>query len=214
MLLQLVKKDFLIVKKYVFFMMLLAVAVPLFVAWQLPEITGVISFIYTVVFTELIICQAVSAEESKYPKATALLCSVPYTRSTIVKAKYVFFLLLFAYCWIVYTLMAVFVPGVGAIDLTVVLSVLLAGMIVYGIYLPLYFKYGAEKTRFFFMICIFIMAFGMPVIYNYLAGLQIDFSVLASIPVPIVNLIMAVLFAVALGVSVAASIRIYSKKEL
>lgn len=214
MLLQLVKKDFLIVKKYVFFMMLLAVAVPLFVAWQLPEITGVISFIYTVVFTELIICQAVSAEESKYPKAAALLCSVPYTRSTIVKAKYVFFLLLFAYCWIVYTLMAVFIPSVGAIDLTVVLSVLLAGMIVYGIYLPLYFKYGAEKTRFFFMICIFIMAFGMPVIYNYLAGLQIDFSVLASIPVPIVNLIMAVLFAVALGVSVAASIRIYSKKEL
>lgn len=214
MLLQLVKKDFLIVKKYICFMLLLAVAVPLFVAWRLPEIAGVISFIYTVVFTELIICQAVSAEESKYPKAAALLCSVPYKRSTIVKAKYVFFLLLFAYCWAVYTLMALFVPGVGAIDLTIVLSVLLVGMIVYGLYLPLYFKYGTEKTRFFFMIIIFIMAFGTPVIYNYLAYIHIDLSILASIPVTILYLIMVILFAFTLGVSMTASIKIYSKKEL
>lgn len=214
MLLQLVKKDFLIVKRYVLFMMLLAVGVPVFMAWRLPEIPGFISFIYTVVFTELIICQAVSAEESKYPKAAALLCSATYKRSAIVEAKYVFFLLLFAYCWIVYTLMALLVPGVGGIDLVVVLSVLLVGMIVYGIYLPLYFKYGAEKTKFFFMVFIFTMAFGTPMFYNYMANLQIDFSVLASIPVSILNLIMVILFAVALGVSMAASIRIYSKKEL
>lgn len=214
MLLQLVKKDFLIVKKYVFFMMLLAVAVPLFVAWRLPEISGVISFVYTVVFTELIICQAVSQEESKYPKAAALLCSIPYKRSSIVKAKYVFFLLLFFYCWAVYTLMALLVPGIDAIDLTVVLSVLMVGMIVYGIYLPLYFKYGAEKTRFFFMICIFLIAFGMPLIYKYLASLHIDFSILTSISAPIINLIMVLLFAVALSVSMTMSIRIYSKKEL
>lgn len=214
MLLQLVKKDFLIVKKYILFMMLLAVAVPLFLAWRLPEIAGVISFIYTVVFTEIIICQAVSAEESKYPKAAALLCSVPYKRSAIVQAKYVFFLLLFAYCWIVYTLMALFVPGVGAIDSTVVLSVLMVGMIAYGIYLPLYFKYGAEKTRFFFMVCIFIAAFGTPLIYNCLADLQIDFSLLATIPASVLKLIIVILFAAALGISMAASIRIYSKKEL
>lgn len=214
MLLQLVKKDFLIVKKNILFMMLLTVAVPLFVAWRLPEIAGAISFIYTVVFTELIICQAVSSEESKYPKAAALLCSVPYKRSAIVIAKYIFFLLLFAYCWIVYTLMALFVPGVGAIDLTVVLAVLLAGMIVYGIYLPLYFKYGAEKTRFFFMVCIFIMAFGLPVIYNYLSGLKIDFSIVTSIPGPVLNFAMVIMFVAALGVSMAASVRIYSKKEL
>ena len=214
MLMQLVRKDFLIVKKYVFFMMLLAVGVPLFVAWRLPEITGVISFIYTVVFTELIICQGVSQEESKFPKAAALLCSVPYKRSAIVKAKYVFFLLLYAYCWAVYTVMALLVPGIGTIDLTVVLSVLLVGMIVYGIYLPLYFKYGVEKTKFFFMICIFAIAFGMPLFYNYLTGLQIDFSILASIPVAVVNLMIVILFAVALGVSMTISIRIYSKKEL
>ncbi len=214
MLMQLVRKDFLIVKKYVFFMMLLAVAVPLFVAWKQPEITGIISFVYTVVLTELIICQGVSQEESKFPKAAALLCSVPYKRSAIVKAKYVFFLLLYAYCWAVYTVMALLVPGVGAIDLTVVLSVLLVGMILYGIYLPLYFKYGVEKTRFFFMICIFAISFGMPIFYNYFTSLHIDFSMLASIPAAVINLILLILFAVTLGVSMTISIRIYSKKEL
>lgn len=64
------------------------------------------------------------------------------------------------------------------------------------------------------MICVFVMAFGTPVIYNFLADLQIELSILTSISVPILNLIMVILFAAALAVSMAASIRIYSKKEL
>lgn len=214
MLIQLVRKDFLLVKKYVLIMMLIAVAVPLFAVWRLSDMPGAICFIYVVVFTELIICQGVSQEESKFPKAAALLCSVPYKRSSIVKAKYVFFLLLYAYCWAVYNIMVLLLPSIGAIDLTVGLSVLLVGMILYGIYLPLYFKYGVEKTKFFFMICIFAISFGMPMFYKYFTSLQIDFSILASIPVAVINLILAILFAVALGVSMTISIRIYSKKEL
>ena len=195
-------------------MMLLAIAVPLFVAWRVPEIGGVISFIYTVVFTELIICQSVSAEESKYPKSAALLCSVPYQRSTFVKAKYVFFLLLFAYCYVVYTLMALVVPGIGAIDLSIVLSVLLVGVILYGVYLPLYFKYGAEKTKFFFMICIFTISFGSPILYQYFANANIDFSMLASIPTLTKNVVLALASIIVWGVSQWVSIRIFSKKDL
>jgi len=215
MLLHLVKKDFLLVKKYVCFMMLLAIAVPLFVAWRLPAaIGGAVSFIYTVTFTELIICQSVAAEESKYPKAAALLCSTPYPRSTFVMAKYAFFLLLFAYCYIVYTLMALIVPGISAIGLTMVLSVLLFGMILYGIYLPLYFKYGAEKTRFFFMICIFAISFGVPMLYQSFANISIDFSMLASIPAAIINTGLAFASIIVWGVSQGASILIFSKKDL
>lgn len=214
MLLYLVKKDFLLVKKYVCFMMLLAIAVPLFMAWRLPSMGGVVSFIYTVVFTELIICQSISVEESKYPKAAALLCSAPYPRSTFVKAKYVFFLLLFAYCYIVYTLMAFIIPGVGRIDLTIVLSVLLLGVILYGIYLPLYFKYGAEKTKFFFMICIFATSFGIPVLFQYLANFNIDFARLASVPTAIRNVVLVLVSITAWGVSQGVSIKIFSRKDL
>lgn len=195
-------------------MMLLAVAVPLFVAWRVPTMGGVLSFIYTVVFTELIICQSVSVEEAKYPKASALLCSAPYSRSTFVKAKYVFFLLLFVYCYAVYTLMALIVPGIGMINLTIVLSVLLFGMILYGIYLPLYFKYGTEKTKFFFMICIFVISFGAPVLYPYLENVRIDFLMLASVPIAIKNIVLAFASIAVCGVSQMVSIRIFSNKDL
>jgi ABC-2 type transport system permease protein len=214
MILHLVKKDFLLVKKYICFMMLLAVAVPLFVAWRVPTMGGVISFIYTVVFTELIICQSISVEESKYPKAAALLCSAPYPRSTFVKAKYVFFLLLFAYCYVVYALMALVVPNIDAIDLTIVLSVLLFGVILYGVYLPLYFKHGAEKTKFFFMICIFAISFGSPMFYQYFANTNINFSMLTSTPALTKNTVLALAIIIALGISQGVPVRIFSKKDL
>jgi ABC-2 type transport system permease protein len=195
-------------------MMLLAIAVPLFVAWRIPALGGGFAFIYTIVFTELIICQAVSVEESKFPKAAALLCSSPYPRSTYVKAKYVFFFLLFLYCYIVFALMALIVPAIAAIDLTVVLSIFLFGMIVYGIYLPLYFKYGAEKTKFFFMICIFVVSFGVPLFYQSFANISYVFSILESSPAIIKNAVLAIASITVWGISQRASIRIFSRKDL
>lgn len=214
MTLLLVKKDILITKKQTLLMLILPVIIPLFVASGAPSIGGTVAFIYTVIFTELMILQSVAVVESKYPKAAALLCSAPYSRKSFVSAKYVLFLLLFGYSYGIFSLVAMINPGVGVISLTVLLTVFLCGVIIYGVYLPLYFKYGFEKTKFFFMITIFILAFGTPMLGPYFANINIDFSAFNSIPTAALNIILFLASLLVLCASIALSFSIYSKKDL
>ena len=136
------KKNILLAKKPTLLMLILSAIIPLFVVSRVPALGGTVAFIYTVIFTELIILQSVAVEESKHPKAAALLCAAPYSRKTFVSAKYVFFLLLFVYCYAIFSLVGMINPDVGMVSLSAVLAVFLGGVVVYGVYLPLYFKYG------------------------------------------------------------------------
>lgn len=210
----LVRKDILLAKKPILLMLILSAIIPLFVVSSVPAMGGTVAFIYTVIFTELIILQSVAAEESKHPKAAALLCAAPYSRKSFVCAKYVFFLLLFTYCYVIFSLVGMINPGVGVVSLSVVLVVFLCGVIIYGVYLPLHFKYGFEKTKFFFMVTIFVISFGTPIFAPYFANNNIDFSVLHSIPAAALNLIMFLASVIILCVSMTLSVKIYSKKDL
>ena len=51
MLLSLVKKDFLIVKKYVGIMLIVSFLIPPFMLWRTPEAAGAIGFILAAVFS-------------------------------------------------------------------------------------------------------------------------------------------------------------------
>ena len=214
MTLLLVKKDLLLAKKQIIFMLFVSFIIPLFVVSRVPSLMGAVAFIYTVVFTELIILQAIAAEEAKYPKAAALICAAPYSRKTFVKAKYVLFLFLFAYCYAAFSLVGAIIPGIGVISLSIVLAVLFFGIIIYGVYLPLYFKFGFEKTRFFFTVTIFVLAFGAPMFATYFNNINFDFSVFFMIPAVLLNLTLFFASVAVLFVSMSLSIKIYTKKEL
>lgn len=56
MLLHLVKKDFLIVKKYVLIMLVAAIAIPPVMLWRAPEYGGVMGFILSVIFAVFMLC--------------------------------------------------------------------------------------------------------------------------------------------------------------
>jgi uncharacterized membrane protein len=60
MLFSLLKKDFLIVKKYVLIMFLIIFLIPPFMQWRTPEFTGVFGFILSVIFAVLMLLQYVS----------------------------------------------------------------------------------------------------------------------------------------------------------
>lgn len=214
MLLHLVKKDILIAKKYVLVIMLFIIAFPLFVTVVAPQIEGLISFLYIVALGEIVLLQVISQEEAKYPKAAALLCASSYPRSTFVKANYTFFLLLFAYCYIAYTLVMLVVNRAGVLDLTAILTVLLVGVIIYGIYIPVEFKFGAVKARFIFTIAILALALGPMLFTDLFANITIDFSALATIPASIKNIVLALVSIAVFSISMMVSIRIFSKKEL
>lgn len=60
MLIQLVKKDFLIVKKYVLIMFAVCVIFPLFLIWRSPEYAGIVGFVLITIFSIFRECETFS----------------------------------------------------------------------------------------------------------------------------------------------------------
>lgn len=90
MLLHLIKKDFVIARKYVWLMFIVVLLIPPFIMWRMPELTGSISFVISAVFAEFMLLMYVSMKEFQYQKASAMLCTTPYPRSLVVMSKYDF----------------------------------------------------------------------------------------------------------------------------
>ena len=93
MLANLVKKDFLLVKKSIMAFLGISILVPLIIIILMRNMTqiqgmGMLVFLYMVILMELSFMQAVATEEEKSPNATALLCAAPYHRKSYVIAKY------------------------------------------------------------------------------------------------------------------------------
>ncbi|NFD77375.1 ABC-2 transporter permease [Clostridium botulinum] len=212
MLISLVKKDILLVKKYMLIMMIIAIAIPIFIMWRIPEFLGFSAFLISTIFAEFMLYQYVSMAELKYPKADALLCATPYPRHSIVVARYIFLLLIFTYSILAYSIVALILPGIKFLSLSNVLAVMLISAILFGVYTPIQYKLGYEKTKYFFSIVIV----GTPFLLPTLAKLRIllDFSWLSSTPSFLWNLIMIAIIILVLSVSVITSIKIYEKKEL
>jgi hypothetical protein len=214
LILHLVKKDFLLARKQILLMMIIAIAIPLWLTWNVAYSAGIFAFIFSVIFTELLILQYVATMEAKYPKAAALLHSATYSRKTFVMGKYAFFLLIFAYCAVVFSVIGVAIPRVGTISITVILAVLLCAITIYGVYLPLQFKLGFEKTRFFFMIAILVLAGGTTLFVANISDIEIDLTMFATIPAFAVNFFLFLASAIILYLSMRVSLKIYSNKEL
>ena len=220
MILHLIKKDVLIAKKYILIVLLAAFAIPLLLAvidrLEGSSISGIVTFRYMVILTLIILLQNISHIESKYDKVPALLCASPYTRKTIVIAKYAFFVLLFGYCLIAHSLFALIFDISKLLGLTSVLSVLLISAALYGIYLPIDFKYGAIKTRFIFAITIIIISLSPALLTEIIPktiALGNTFS-LFEIPSALMDVILAVASMVILMISMIVSMKIYEKKDL
>ena len=154
MLIHLVKKDILISKKYAQLVILMAIGIPLFIGWRMPEFAQYTGFALAVVFSEFMFFQNLSMKENQYSKASALLCSTPYPSRGLVQSKYIVFILIFVYCVLIYWIESLFIPQVGSMNLTGVLAVFLGASVVYSIYVPLQYKLGYDKTKIFFMLVI------------------------------------------------------------
>lgn len=215
MILQLVKKDFLIAKKMIFITMAVISAVPLFFLWGASELApwNGFPFLYMVIFSELIIIQTLSQLEGKNPKAEALLCAAPYSRSTFAAAKYTLFLLIFACCYFIYTIEIVLFNPAGLLNFLDVLVVLFLAVLIFCIYLPLEFKYGFIKIRFFYMMIVIMLTIGPSMFATLFSNFNVDLAAFASIPSFVLCLALAAASIVIFGISLAISIRIYEKKE-
>lgn len=152
----LIKKDILVCKKYYLF----SVIYIIIFAGLFSEY-GMISFIMCAIGIHYVISNTGMAFDDKY-KADIMMNILPVSRKDIVLVKYLNVLINMIYVTVLYYL-AVFItsfrPIFGVqilpIDLTTFLIGLLAICVFNGIESPLYYKFGYQKTRFFGFIVYF-----------------------------------------------------------
>ncbi|MFK9095270.1 ABC-2 transporter permease [Bacillus salipaludis] len=216
MLLHLIKKDLILAKKYLLFMLIFAVVGPIFIYSRLGFDNGSFtSFLITVLFVEYIIYNMVSMQEDKY-RGSALLCTTPHTRNGVIKAKYLFIFVIFIGCFLLYNLVAAIGASTGLTRLSInnVGIVLLIISVFFGILIPVQTKFGYEKTKYIFFIIIFLTPFILPAIIEWVqsTGININYDLAIS---QSINAWIPFVIAVLIGViSMMISIQIFSKKNL
>ena len=212
MVFHLIKKDFMLVKKYVLFMMAFAILLPVFFLRIIPEFAGSISLLISGIYAVFMLLQQVSLKETKYPKALALLCATPYPRNALVQSKYGFCIFIYAMCCAIYWIETLALPALGNFTLRMAVAVFFVISVFMGIYLPVQFKLGFEKTK--FLLSFVIIA--SPFLFSELLKLygSLDFYAINAIPPAILCGMIALLSLAVLIVSVSISEKIYSRADL
>lgn len=170
-----------------------------------------------------IVCSMFGITSLSYDEAgngLAYLFSLPFERKTYVVEKYVFSFLLLFMGWGVITVLSVIVSFFRGMEFNAwemgaaSLSVIILSVLFLSVSFPIEFKFGAEKGRIGF-IAIFALFF---VGFYYLAKIaSLEpaelLDKLLSFPVTVVVAALCALCIVAVGISMAISVRIVTNKE-
>lgn len=212
MLFSLVKKDFIIVKKYILLMLSVTIVIPLFMLWRVPEFAGAMGFVLSVIFSVFMLVQYVSQKENQYPKAAALICATPYPRSLFILSKYAFCICIFIVTCIIFGIETLIFPKLGTFDYKMPIRMFLFVSIFFGVYFPIQYKLGYEKTKFAFLIVIMTSPFVFPQLLKMNNKMNLNF--LNTIKPMILYGGISLLGIIAFVVSAFISIRIYNKTDL
>lgn len=217
----LILKDLLVLKKTLLYYL------GLMVLYAFLVVTGALTYSIISCFVVMMGTMApMSAfaydEQARWDKFAA---STPVGRKGVVKARYLFSLLLLLVGGAIAAVISVVVVWFGKAEaavwwepLVVTAVVTLAGMLLDCVVLPVLFKFGAEKSRVISLI-IFVSVFGGMALLAFLATKRgLDLSgvgeAIAALP-PAVLIAGPVIIAAGLfGLSYLLSVRIYQKKEL
>ena len=212
MLLQLVKKDFLIVKKYVLIMFAVCIIFPLFLIWRSPEYAGILSYVLITIISIFMLLQYVSLKETQYPKALTLLCTLPFSRKDIVLSKYIFCIVIYAACCLIFGMEMLLFPTLRKLGYEVPILLFLMVSVFSGVYLPIQYKFGYEKTKLFFVVLIMASPF------VFAQFLKIENSSNVNILLNMEPLLLVggslIISLLILLISAAISISIYKKADL
>ena len=211
MLLSLVKKDFILVKKYVLFMAAVCFLLPVFLLSRLPEFAGPLTFFISVVYSIFLLLQYVFLKEYQSPKASLLLCASPYPRRLMVLGKYGFCLVLYAASSLIYWINTQIFPGLGRFHWEMAVLVFFIVTIFYSIYIPLEYRLGFERTKFITMFIIMACPFVAPFILQKGAVIQDYIQLLPPVLFYGIVLFISLL---ALVISACLSVYFYEHADL
>lgn len=216
----LIRKEFLLTRKSIGIFWGLCVLSPLMMILVLGESTqpdriAPLVFLYMAVMANLSFMQTAATEEEKNPKATALLCAAPYSRKSYVVSKYICFLIFCCGCIATYTITSMLFPRLHSLSVTEALIAFFLGTFLYSVFTPVALKYGMAKARIVFTVSILAISLG-PTIMVRLFHPDINYvlTLLQNPPALLTPVIFGVIGIVIFLLSMAISIRIFSKKEL
>ncbi|WP_232697619.1 ABC-2 transporter permease [Brevibacillus daliensis] len=211
----LVKKDFLLAKKYWFIMLIAAFVLPIFINIKVDFMPrGFLAFFLSTLFIQYLLFNSVSMIEYKY-KGHALLCATPYTRRAMVRAKYLFILAIFVGCYISYCLLAIFIPTkIEMLSLSDVGVSILIVAVIFGIIIPVQYRFGYEKSKYIFMFIIFLFPFVFPMMIESMQAHQIGLQDLLPFSQIVQDFFLGILALLISWMSMGLSTRIYSKQNL
>lgn len=214
MLIHLVRKDFLIVKKYVLLMLAVCVFIPPFMMWRIDDATyvGSMSFILAAIFSVFMLLQYVSLKENQYAKASTLLCATPYPRKLLVLSKYVFCLLIYGACCLIFWAETLLFPVLGGFHIELSAVMFLVVALFLGIYLPVQYKLGYETTKFSFFIIIMASPFIVPQLLKMQGGA--NWYPLIALSPGILSAGAILIGVIVLAVSAGISVKVYCKADL
>lgn len=213
----LVRKDFLLVKKMAAAFLAVSILVPIILMVNAAQMAGIeiISCLYMVILTEILFMQSVAMEEEKSPKAVALLCAAPYSQKSYIIARYLCYLIFYGASLAIYSVIAAVYPRFNFLNVTEALTVFLISTVLYGIYTPIMIKYGATKGQLVISAAILLVSMGPtflvrlfhPDLHHIIEFLQGSSNLMTAIVVGISGVVIFTL-------SMILSIRIFSRKEL
>jgi hypothetical protein len=203
----LMKKDFILLKKYMLFIIIIVFALPAAFATKLDGadmFQSTLAFAFEVIYSEFLICRYLSMKEYQYPKAAGFLCTLPYTRTMQVISKYLIYFIVFSICCLAYWIDTFFVPNLTKFDMEMAVPVLFISSILYSIYMPVQNQFGYDKSKLIFMLLLIVFPLFIANV-NITAGM----GILSKITYPV----MLILALTALLLSAMASVRIFDGKE-
>ena len=213
MILQLLKKDCIIAKNYVAAVILIGLGLPLLLAWRQPEMIEILALPGAVFIASVAFNLAVSEKENMYPQATALLCTTPYGRGKLVEEKYLLYFLIYLYCCVVFWIEMQFIPELAGVDFVrSIVVVFWIQIICMGIFLPIQYKFGYEKTKLLAM----LLVVAGPVLMGVANSVLIPTAIITIFPaIPgLIYIVFWVIGGVLWLSSMFISKKIFSKKDL
>lgn len=212
--LNLIKKDYLIVKKVWLGAMLVALIIPAFLSFAGGNIIipAWLTLATMSTLLALILFSSIDEEEEKYPKAKALITTIGYSRKIQVIKRYVLMMLVFLYAIGVYVIESLFITGLGKLTITSFAISFLVFTIIAALYLSITTLFGVRAGRYIVMFVIALISLGPTIISTLNIKINIDFVYKLNQNILIASIITFAILAYFIALKV--SINSYNNKEL
>lgn len=208
----LIYKDFVVTRKYLFFMLAACIIIPLVLAdsfGQAPDDAAPLILLVCTIYCVFFCLMDLTRKESEFHNAVALIGTTAYSRTLMVVSTYLFSFLLFAGACIVYAIEAVFIPQLREISPLAASVVFFIVALLTSILLTLIYTLGYNKTRYIFSLTILLT----PFLAAYI-GEHTHFPAYLQLSDPWLTAAVWGASVLILGLSILLSVRSYSRAEL